>query len=233
LGKSSTLQQKPFHIKAYSIYFSCCLFYFATAAAIVLFTEKGQPEVFINQHWNLNLDVFFKYYTDLGDGWFYTAFNIALLLVGFYEVLVALVSIVITTTIIHVFKEVWFHNQPRPLSYLPNNVKLHLVEGVDVHLINSFPSGHTCTAFCMAMILAFVVIKYVRNHKNILLILVFMSAFLIGFSRIYLMQHFLGDTIAGTFIGTSVAFIVLFIFEKYTGLKDHNFWKRSLLQLKA
>jgi len=226
------LKQPYFSLKPYYFYLAICICYFIIAAAILLLSQKGQSELYINSHFTPYFDTFFKYYTNLGDGWFYAAFNIALLLVGFYEVLLALVTILITTSIIHLCKEILFHGISRPMGFFVRDLNIHLVNGVDIHLENTFPSGHTCTGFNMAIMLVFILVKYQPAFKNIWVSFIFILAFLIGISRIYLMQHFLADTMAGTFVGTFVALLVIVLFEKYTPLKDHTFWKRSLLRLK-
>lgn len=118
------------------------------------------------------------------------------------------------------------------MGFFARDLNIHLVNGVDIHLENTFPSGHTCTGFSMAMILVFIVVKYIPSFKKFWVSIIFIMAFLIGISRIYLMQHFLADTMAGTFAGTFVGLMVIVLFEKYTQLKDHSFWKRSLLRLK-
>src|SRR5438132_1203326 len=48
-----------------------------------------------------------------------------------------------------------------------------------------------------------------KKHQYLLMIL----AFLIGFSRIYLLQHFLQDVLAGSFIGLSVSTLIFTAFE--------------------
>lgn len=60
----------------------------------------------------------------------------------------------------------------------------------------SFPSHHACRSFMVATILG---IKH-----PISIPFLFIVAFSIGFSRIYLSKHYLTDVIAGAFLGISV-----------------------------
>ena len=62
----------------------------------------------------------------------------------------------------------------------------------------SFPSGHTAAAFVMATLLAYFV--------PMLTIVVFLWAFLVGFSRIYLGVHYPTDTLAGMILGVLAAY---------------------------
>jgi membrane-associated phospholipid phosphatase len=57
----------------------------------------------------------------------------------------------------------------------------------------SFPSGHSATAFSVAMLLS---ILYPRWRYA-----AFFSALLIAFSRIFLSQHYISDVVAGSFLG--------------------------------
>ena len=61
------------------------------------------------------------------------------------------------------------------------------------HAWTSFPSGHSATAFSVAMLLA---ILYPRWRFAALFV-----AVLIAFSRIFLAQHYLSDAIAGSYLG--------------------------------
>ncbi len=57
----------------------------------------------------------------------------------------------------------------------------------------SFPSGHSATAFSVAMLIS---ILYSRWRFA-----AFFAALLIAFSRIFLSQHYISDVIAGSFLG--------------------------------
>ena len=84
---------------------------------------------------------------------------------------------------------------------------MRLVEDVEVHHYNSFPSGHTLAAFAcygfFALIVRMPLFKFVF----------FLIAFLVGYSRIYLSQHFLQDVIAGAALGTLVASLGYYLME--------------------
>jgi membrane-associated phospholipid phosphatase len=71
----------------------------------------------------------------------------------------------------------------------------------------SFPSGHTLAAFALYAVLAAGV---GRQRPKLQLIMAF-TAILVGFSRIFLAQHFLYDVLAGGAIGLALAALVLAI----------------------
>jgi membrane-associated phospholipid phosphatase len=74
---------------------------------------------------------------------------------------------------------------------------------------HSFPSGHTTTAFTMALIMAHMI-----NKKSWSVILPAL-ALLAGYSRVYLAQHFPTDVLAGMCIGIVSAILSLIIFRSF------------------
>jgi membrane-associated phospholipid phosphatase len=78
--------------------------------------------------------------------------------------------------------------------------------------VNSFPSGHTSTAFTTALLLSFIV------RKRFAVFFFPVIAFLVGYSRVYLAQHFVTDVLAGSVIG---------IISSYAALMLHNHLQRK------
>jgi len=70
----------------------------------------------------------------------------------------------------------------------------------------SFPSGHTLTAFCSAVVL------YAANRK--IGGIAFLLAALIGFSRIYLYVHYPSDVLGGIMIGSLLGVLCVEFFNK-------------------
>ena len=141
-------------------------------------------------------DVFFQYVTYLGSG-LPTYIGIAVLLFSVRKGVFILSSQLLSFLITHGIKE-WL-NIPRP-STLFNELGITLpqtVAGVDLHTWKSFPSGHTCAAFAFCFCVAVMIPKKYNYLKVLLLILGISGAY----SRIYLSQHFLEDTLAGSMIG--------------------------------
>ena len=79
----------------------------------------------------------------------------------------------------------------------------------------SFPSGHSATAFSVAIVLATL---YPRWRFA-----AFFAAALIAFSRIFLAQHYISDVIAGSFLGifSSILLYNLYFKSKFEAL-EHN-----------
>ncbi|MGC9341470.1 MAG: phosphatase PAP2 family protein, partial [Bacteroidales bacterium] len=78
---------------------------------------------------------------------------------------------------------------------------IHTIEGIDLPLRYSFPSGHSATAFALFIGISFLVKSWFL--KLILLLI----AIIVGFSRVYIAVHFPVDVIAGSLIGVLISFV--------------------------
>lgn len=82
---------------------------------------------------------------------------------------------------------------------------LHLVDGITVHTYNSFPSGHTATAFAFALLIAVLV------PSTLLTLVCVAAALLVGYTRIYLGQHFPIDVAGGMIVAAVSITLSVFI----------------------
>jgi len=183
-------------------FFSFYLVWLFSGLFIYFWFPLGILEKHININYtNEKLDYFFKYYTWFGDGFF---FAIILLITFFNNKYVfnrLAVAFIIQTILVQASKSIFFADYNRPLSVLGNTFKPHLVSGVSTHLLNSFPSGHTATAFTLA---ACITLMFHNKSKMVSIIIgltLFTAALLVGYSRIYLFQHFFRDVIFGSLYG--------------------------------
>ncbi len=169
-------------------------------------------------------DLLFPYLTHLGDGWVLAALALIVLLFhSYYAALVATVSFVGTSFTTQFLKRVIFTEAPRPKSYFQESDILHFVEGVQVHCCNSFPSGHTMAAFALFSFIAL----FVKNKAIGWLFCI--AALTIGFSRIYLQQHFFVDVYVGAILGTSLT-TVTYMFTSQSKTAKHMIWQGALLK---
>ena len=86
---------------------------------------------------------------------------------------------------------------------------IHKVEGVHMNRLHSFPSGHTSTAFSMALLLTSI------TKRKIWCYVLPMIALFVGYSRVYLGQHFVSDVFAGMLIGILSAYLSLVLYQWY------------------
>ncbi len=140
-------------------------------------------------------DLFFKYFTNVGDGLFWLLWGSIIIIKKGKRYLPLLLSAVIFSTLLtQISKQVIYPDEPRPLQAIADQSLVHYVSGVTVHSINSFPSGHTATAFTFVLVLA------LFSQTINWLILGFVAAILVAYSRIYLGQHFPLDVGAGMLV---------------------------------
>jgi len=131
--------------------------------------------------------------TRMGDGWLWYALGIILLLWGgpqrFSAVGAAGSAAIVGIIVFKALKRL--SQRPRPCQLEP-----HCWSKVLPPDKFSFPSGHTMTAFSIALVLSY----YYPSLEGTLLFL----ALSIGFSRIVLGMHFLSDVLAGIVLGVAL-----------------------------
>ncbi|MFP4370012.1 MAG: phosphatase PAP2 family protein, partial [Candidatus Kapaibacterium sp.] len=154
---------------------------------------KGEILIWLNGHHSDFLDHFFKYFTLLGDGMFFLFFLLPLMMVKIRFALHGLSAYLMSGMFAQIFKR--FFNEPRPKKWFAEVDLLHFVEGVNVHSYYSFPSGHTSAGFSLFLFLSFII------KNNYLKSVFFLMAVCVGFSRVYLLQHFFIDIYFGSVVG--------------------------------
>ena len=199
-------------------YFLVILF---SGLALLPFYDKGAIELEINHFHHPILDVFFSNTTLLGDG---LVLVIPLLLLIFYKycyLILFVLSSLIHLILVHIGKKWVFDGMPRPAEFL-KDVSFYKVPGIELLHWGSFPSGHTTTAFMLASFLYLVLPKKMKVHWLLMGI-----AFLVGMSRVYLMQHFLMDIWAGAALGVLSSLLSYLLVLKFFSKKKYQ---KSIIQ---
>lgn len=181
--------------------------FFVTSIIFISIFNKYALHLKINQFHTSFFDVFFKYTTFLGDGALFGVLAVVFLFLKRKMFYVFVVSGVLTLLITHLFKKILFKGVLRPVAAL-NDESLHLIDGVKMAMLNSFPSGHTTTAFAIFTILCLHFAKCKSQYLWVSL------AIIAGLSRVYLSQHFLIDIFFGSFIGIFIGIISMSLFCK-------------------
>jgi membrane-associated phospholipid phosphatase len=171
------------------------LIFVLTFSVLIFCNSKANLHLWLTSFNSPSADVFFHYYTYVGD-WMPFAIAALLLFYNYRITLFVLISQLVcgifSTTLKHIF------NEPRPILYFQQHfptIQLHQVVGEHLYTTHSFPSGHTISAF------AFFFALTLYTQKSSLHFLFFVLAFLVGYSRIYLSQHFAVDVLTGSFVG--------------------------------
>jgi membrane-associated phospholipid phosphatase len=159
--------------------------------------------------------------TDLGNGWTAIAIAVVLLLFSYRKAFIAATAFAVTAITAQILK--YFFDAPRPMLYFKDQLSsIHFVKGVEMLRVHSFPSGHTVSAFTVAVIFAY----WSKNKAwgPVFLLL----AIIIGYSRMYLSQHFFEDVVAGSVIGVIVTVIWVYWLDNKPFIQRPK-WQRGLL----
>lgn len=183
------------------------------AIFILIFYSKADGFILLNPFHSKFLDQIFIWATYLGDGIFVITLGIVLfLLKRRFLALMILSSYLLSGIIVQILK--YFILEARPALYLEKTNYPYFIEDVTLHNFHSFPSGHTASIFALAAVLSFAI-----NNKKYSIIFLMLAAF-VGYSRMYLGQHFMDDVFVGSIIGVLSSIICWIYFE--------NFFKKFL-----
>jgi membrane-associated phospholipid phosphatase len=174
---------------------------------ILLSMIMGKENAFLLMNLDLGpaADFFFYIWANAGDGFIWIpAFALTLMYKKKF-VPFLLATILFSTIITQSSKQVFFKSENRPTAVISDNALIHKVSGIVIHTTNSFPSGHTATAFSLFLFGCFI------SSKKWIVPLGFIYALLGGYARIYVAQHFPLDVGAGIFtayFSTLIAWII-------------------------
>jgi membrane-associated phospholipid phosphatase len=196
---------------------------FALGLILCLLSEKGTFVWWLAHNRSPLLDYFFRYWTFLGDGIMVGIVGIMAAAVRYRYALILFAIGIAQLVASYFFKKIVFGNLPRPRRYF-QDVDLSLfVPNVEVYSNHTFPSGHTITAFGLCF---FIALMCDRPWVTRLSLLIAVS---IGFSRIYLFQHFLEDVVAGSLLGVAVTGGLFFLFAQWRSFWEDQKFQRSML----
>ena len=216
-------------LKANRFFFIGFILFMIIGGIFLLIIERGDFIIFLSNHRTTFGNLFFVYFTKLGELYAYFFFIIAMLFVRFrYALLVPITGIIVTLVSLGM-KGYFAHDRPLPY-FIRKGIKEQINFLDNVELYNgatSFPSGHTMSAFALYGLMALI---FSKNQK--LGVLLFIIAFLVGISRVYLVQHFLEDVYLGSIMGTLIA-IAIYMIQNRFPYNPQNWMDRSLLYKKA
>lgn len=195
------------------IYFGGLIAILVTAILFLLLNGKEAAFLSSDTYHPFYLNVFFINYTFMGDGFF--AICLVAVIIYYFKKrklgFALLYSFLISGLAVQIIKNLV--NSTGPKLYFEAGTYLNFINGVTPGGHAGFPSGHTATAFAIATVL----VLMIRKRKLQLLIL--LAAVLIGYSRIYLAQHFLQDIIVGALLGTVSGILSFYLVQNRITIK--------------
>jgi membrane-associated phospholipid phosphatase len=151
-------------------------------------------------------DLLMEYLTYAGDGFFLLLTGVIIVVLNRKLWLVTLLSLSIPSIITQLLKNFVFAHHHRPAILMADIPGLHYIEGMYMNQFNSFPSGHTTAAFSLYTLLA---LLSMRKQWGVAWAVI---ASAVAVSRVYLLQHFWQDIVAGAFIGTVTTILIVTFF---------------------
>jgi membrane-associated phospholipid phosphatase len=199
--------------KAISWYMFCCTIWWFIGAVVLLVSDKVYVHKFVNDRHTPFQDMAMPMVTYLGTA--PVIIVVGLLLYATVQRFrkpgfLALFTLcnIIPFLVCQSIKR-WI-NAPRPLRYFEKAEWMNLIEGQPELMAYSFPSGHTAGAFAFFCFLSLLL----TGSKKWLGLIFFALAILVGYSRIYLSQHFFDDVYAGSILGTFTCIGVFMLLYK-------------------
>ena len=223
-------------LKIFSVYGIAYFIILAIVLGLLYVFPKEELHLLMNSHHMPVEDTFFKYYSTMAE---WPLYVLALLPAFWRQVQMTLLFAMSELTggaVLQILKHLFSFDRPVNVFEHHGHVLLPLVQGVDMHHSNSFPSGHASTFFvfftCCALILAY---RYRRTNNQLstrkrciisLTMLALLTMATLGaYSRVYLSQHFMSDVCVGSIIGfTAPCLIFLFARNKILKL-SHRLYK--------
>lgn len=206
----------------------------------LLLLPKGELHLLLCDRHTPVRDIFYRYYTQAAE-WFPYVVCIALLLFGkIGNGVFASSCLIISALTTQLLKRII--NAPRPITWFAENmpdISLPLVEGVEVHHWNSFPSGHTTSFFALLFVVTILATKKILQTpskqsqpnasatKKTILLCIQLSCFTLAalgaYSRIYLNQHFALDVLGGIVVGIGISIACYAILARYERQKWYQY----------
>ena len=214
-------------LKRNSIFLALSLMLAVALGLALLYIPKGELHLLLCDRHTPARDIFYRYYTTVAE-WFPYVVCVAILLFGRIGDGVMASSCMIATAL---FTQVVKHiiHAPRPVTWFAEqmpDVTLPLVDGVQMNLWNSFPSGHTTSFFALALVVSILITRTTRTTRTTSFLLqatLFLLAALGAYSRIYLSQHFAMDILGGIVVGVGITIACYAIFHRFEGQKWYNY----------
>lgn len=200
--------------------------HFLTAAAITTVTGLilisisvilGKDEFFLllNDDFGTAADYFFRFCTNLGDGVVWSVVLIYFLMHRKKSLPLLIAAIVFSTILTQASKMFIFPEYLRPTAAIADMQSIHTVFGVELLRAYSFPSGHTAeaaTIFLMGCLL---------SERKWIIPLGYTYMMLVGYSRIYLGQHYPFDVGGGMIAG---------VISIYLAYQVQQWWDRRAVK---
>jgi len=194
-------------VKSNLIFYIGFLVWFTVSLTSLFIISKGDAVIWANQNRTDFLDQLFVAASAIVEVEGLIIFAILSTAISFKRFFMYAFTMLGALLVSSTLKKQVFPNNVRPRKYFENIYELNLIDGVNVHSNFSFPSGHTIAAFALFTFFA------LTNKNKWIKVISLLMALSVAFSRIYLSQHFLMDTVAGSILGVLLATVIYYYLD--------------------
>jgi membrane-associated phospholipid phosphatase len=179
---------------------------------LIASSNQGDALVAINKLRTEGWDVFFKVGTHFAEPVAYLGVMLIVTAFSYRHGIFTLVAGILAGVFSGILKAIFA--QARPMRWFFDNYE-EIWHSLNLFEENwrswdpdsSFPSGHAASGFALYGFLAFTA----RKRKLSVSLLCFGLAVMVGFSRMYLLYHFLRDVTAGAFLGVLIGALTYYL----------------------
>jgi membrane-associated phospholipid phosphatase len=187
------------------LFFAFWALFFVIGLLLVVMIGKGALFINLNPYHRTTLDQIFIWVTWFGDGLFSVIVIVYFLIRRRWSKATQVTAAFLLSALVaQILKNIF--SMPRPMQFFPPGAYPYFIKDVTHLGFASFPSGHTTSIFALMTMLA--IFTPNQRHK----IAYLFTGVLVGYSRIYLGQHFLNDVLMGSVVGMVVAVLVHWLF---------------------
>ena len=204
-------------------FLSVYLLFFLLISSLLFTTGKIDSQIFANSFHHTFFDYFFYYFTKIIEIPVVIIFLFIFLFKNAKYGIIGIIIYLLNGVVSSLFKLFVFSNAKRPTVLIENLRLIPDSFGFEQLSNNSFPSGHTTAGFSVFLFLAII-----TTHKRWKIIFG-VCAVLVGYSRVYLSQHFFEDLLFGSSIGVFGTIIFFYLFDK---IKFGNWALKPIINLK-
>jgi len=194
------------------LFFACWGLFFIIGLFLLFYLGKADSFLELNPYHRTALDTVFMWVTFMGDGLFSVIVIVLFLVKRRWSAATQVTAAFLLSALVaQILKNAF--SMPRPMQFFPQGSYPYFIKDVTHLGFASFPSGHTTSIFALVTMLAL----FTPNQR--VKVAYLFAGVLVGYSRIYLGQHFLNDVLMGSCIGMIIAVLVHWLFvEKLQSL---------------